>query len=669
MQYGPSIPPKTFLNTSPQFFTKQGFAHYLARALQTVGMIPHTSINTCDLADPANAERDPGSSEDAQYWWDYPTTETFQLGGVSYRPVLGMSNSVYRTFYTPSNYSVQGRTVSYPVGQNVGFLPFRRRADRLLKSDFQCTNGLHRSYTGNFGFGASSQDTPGYFAENGGSVTGFYDWKLFAAWANVQMQTLLFVNRVFVHLSPAGLIVQVGTHPTRRDETGNLINFMVAFHGGRIPSRGLAPIDDVLRDRVDPTAWFDLGGYADGIYANSGRGEMFTTLLGSSKVFNGAQSDVTYPTYAFMRSIDYNDDAPLNNAPLDNYPRPSPTVRNGVGVHLLHRACLLMDNTLNNNGYSGRVDSVKQPNLIGLAAWSDAFYLPGIALCDRVVPPGPRQDPQTLKNWYLIWATPRQQAFAIDYTGVVTVATPTAGAEVLTLMNTHALAITGVAAFDPPYTRNVVRNTAAEAVGHARTLLGTFGGVSVYVYQIEHSNVDVLVANRWKKTAAYNGFQLDTYGWQGSYDGTKYMQLMFEFEGLSTDIRDSYTFESEIRLRSSNDPSNTDPAAQIYRYGTVQIASGRMSDVLTTETLLVNLRLGSNAFQNAYWNYLLYGSWPTPVPPTAPVEGSTMTRITPSTAGYGTAYISLVHNYGDPNPIYAPSVDVQNIVLKQYRRS
>lgn len=669
MQYGASITPKSFLNTSPQFFTKQGFAHYLAQALQSVGMIPLSQLNTYDLASPANAERDPLTSENAAFFWDYPTNDTYTVAGKQYRPLFGLHNCMYYGFY-PYNVGISGKVFSYVVGHTVGFMPFRRRADRILATDFiGINNGPWHNNTAFYGFGTAGHPTSSFWPGFVGGLVGTNDWKLFSGWGDVSMQQLLFVNRVFVHLSPAGLVIQVGTHPSRRDETANIYNIMAAFHGGRIPNRAMAPVNDSLRDSFDPVAWFDLGSAENAWYSNSSRDEMFTALLGAARTLGGVYQSIDYPCYAYLRSIDYLDDAAVANTPHDNYPRPSPTVRGGNGVHLLHRACLVPDQRTDGGVFSGRIESDKQPTQQPLTRWEDAFYLPGIALSDRVVPPGPRLDPITGKTWYMIWASLRQQAFGIDYTGVTTVSQPIPGAGDPTLLNTIPLNLTALPQTNLAFTRNVVRNNELAAIGAPRTLIGVFGGISVYAYIIELSNVDSLLVNRWNKPAAYNGFQVLQYGWQGGYDGTKYMNLSLEFEGLSTDPRDFYSIEVDVRARSPSEAYGN-PLPYYNRFENINMGSGRLTDAVNQAVLaqLADLSIGTPAYQNAYYNYLTYGTFGTPLPPSAPRRTNNILAVTPSAAGHATWSLNAVHNYGDPNPAYSMDVEAQNFVLKQYRR-
>lgn len=675
MKYGISIAPVTFFDTKPQFFTKQGFANYMARALQSVGMIPLSAINYYDLADPANAERDPGGNENAAFWFDYPTNEYFTVNNVQYKPCFGIVNDFYRS-WPNSDSVVSGKTIGYYVGSNVGFKHFRRRVDRINRNDMICAENLTFNYNTFHGLGGYN-DTYGYWNGQTGAIVGWSKWKLFNTWTDVNMQELLFVNRVFVHLSQAGLVVQVGSHPNRRDETCNILNFMAAFHGGRIPNREKPVIDDVLRDMNDPIAWFDLGAYSDDVFANQTRGDMYTGLLGSSKVVSGTKSSVNAVTAGFLRSINYLDDAPFNNTQLDVYPRPSPTILNGNGVHLLHRAALCShfqyNAGRNNSGlYTGIIDSVKAPNLIGSAKWSDVYFLHGIALSDRIVPPGLKTDPTTSKQWYMIWSTPRGQSFGIDYTGVSTISDLTAGAENFTLMESIPLDVTSIGLTTPPYTRSVSRSDETFKIGTSRTLINTFtsllGNINMYVSQFELSNVDVAANKRWNKPAGVNMFSLPAYGWIGSYDATKHMQLNIELDNLSTDYRDVYYVEYEYRGRTSSSPS-IPPENYDNHYQYVYIGGGWSTEVSGGLLMSSFMRVGSSAYQNFYYNFKSYGVKGTHYLVAATDKRTDVQRFQPSTNGKATIMFNAAHNYGDPNSIYHLSVDIQNIVIKRYRRS
>lgn len=674
MKYGTSIAPVTFFDTKPQFFTKQGFANYMARALQSVGMIPLNAINYYDIADPANAERDPGGNENAAFWFDYPTNEYFVVNGVQYRPCLGLVNDFYRSFANNDS-AVAGKTICYYVGGNVGFKHFRRRADRISRNDMYCAENLTFNRTAFYGLGAYNEDYSYWYGQTG-AIVGWSRWKLFNSWANANMQELLFVNRVFIHLSQAGLVVQVGSHPSRRDETCNIMNFMAAFHGGRVPNRERPVIDDVLRDLNDPVAWFDLGAYSNDVYANQTRGDMYTGLLGSSKIVNGTKSSINSVTIGFLNSIDYRDDASYYNYNGDVYPRPSPTVLNGNGVHLLHRAALCTwaqyDSNRNNSGsYSGVINSVKAPNLIGMAKWADVYFLHGIALSDRVVAPGLKTDPTTSKQWYMIWSTPRGQAFGIDYTGVSTISDLSAGAENFTLMESISLDVSSVGLITPPYTRNVNRSDETFKIGTPRTLINTFssllGNVNMYISQFELSNIDVATNKRWFKPASQNMFSLPNYGWT-SWDSTKYMQLNIELDNLSTDIRDVYYVEYEYRGRTTSSPA-APPENYDYHFQYVYYGSGWSTEAAGGLMMSSFMRVGSNSYQNFYYDFKLYGEKGTHYLPAATDKRTDVQRFQPNANGKATIMFQAAHNYSDPQAAYQLSIDIQNIVIKRYRRS
>lgn len=661
MQYGASIVPKTFFDTKPQFFTKQAFANYMARALQTVGMVPLNAINAYDLADPAKAEYDPGASSNAGYfWWDYPTTETYELSGVPYRPCVGLGNMILRV-YDASTTTVGGKTAGYYVGMNVYLKPYRRRADRFSRADMKCYENTAFTRDNSFGFGDQVDDVTTYANQYGGSIVGWNLWKLSATDNVAQHTELLFINRVFIHLGKAGLVVQVGTHPTRRDETCNIFNFAHLFHGGRIPNRAMPVGDDVLRDLTDPTLWLDFGHYSDAAFANSTRAEMTASMFGGTGLSNNTKYTTTGMVGGTIRSIDYMDAGALNNAPLDNYTRPSPAVLDGAGVHALHRACLI-------SGY-GRVDTIRQPNGAPVTRWADAFYFPGFALGDRVVAPGPRRDPRTNKDWYMIWATPRGQAFGLDYDGVVTTPVLSSGAEVLTLEETIPIDVTAIDELQPAYTRTANRSQpASEKIGHTRTLLGTFGGVQIYVNQREYMSIDSNVANRWTKPTGVNGFSILNLG-TAVGEGAIYNRLNFEFSGLSTDPRDFYWVEYEYRGRVNNSPGG-DPASENYFYTQNYFGSG--DDFVGDAAIdwFNYLRVGATvSYQNFYYNYAVYGVRGAIYPVGAPYTAWSVDRFQPNSAGRAQVQFGAAKNYATPSAIYSPSYDIKNIVLKRYRRA
>jgi len=685
MEYGQDIPPKTFIDTKPQFFTKQRFAHYMARALQTVGMIP-LAINSYDLADPAVAERDPGASTNDHFWFDYPTNGYYTPGGVSnptpYRPCLGLLHSIYRTWSGSANQWIGG-TVGYYCGHNVGFRHFRRRADRLLIGDMRTPRYLYNGggYTYNYGQQDNSQATTSYCEGEGGAITGFREWKLWSSWSDANMQQLLFVNRIFVHLGKAGLVVQVGTHPTRRAETANILNFMAAFHGGRIPGRARAEVDDVLRDTIDPVAFFDLGSTyttdfnATSIFANGGNGDLGTVSMGAARTFDNVFYG--YPdtvVHMFVRSIDYLDDAVVWNAPSDVYPRPSPAVVNGSGVHVLHRPCILPYRNMGAGTYFGRIHSVKQPNLQSLHKWEDAYYFPGLALGDRVMTPGKKTDPNTGKNWYSIWANPRGQSFALDYDGVVEVAAPTAGASTPVLADTIPIDFTAAGLLTPSYVRNVARDSAWYTSGmNTDAVAITLGsGVSVRVAQREHSNLDA--TQRWTKADGTNEWLLTSWGWT-SWDTTKYFGLILDFSGLipTTDGKSFYTVEYEYFGRVPNTPSGDLSTNESYFFSYLDTGIGNFGDgSYTGGDRYQTLRFAAgNYSQTKYWDYLPYGSLSTPWPAALGTSYSTNRgvyggKMLVNNNGKSAMMLDVCNLYSSNSSVYYLTVGIKNIVLKRY---
>jgi hypothetical protein len=686
MQYGASIPPKSMIDNRPQFFTKQGFAHYMAQALQTVGMKP-VSTNSYDLADPANAERDPGGYEDAHFFFDYPTNDVFTPGGgvvdsVPYRPMLGLSNSFYYSF--DSNTAFIGTPVAYYTGHNVGFRHFRRRADRCVVDDFTSMKRLanyNDQSVGNYGLGHYySEMGNGAFGE-GGAWTGFDAWKLFASWANSNMQSLLFVNHIFVYLGPAGLFVQVGTHPTRRAQTANILNFAAVFSGGRIPNRTYAIGHDPLRDTIDPVIWLDLGSFTTSDYyslsvcvSEYGNPDLTSCALGAGSIVNGIFIKNDAPIITRIRSIDYKDDSVVYNSPEDVFPRPSPTVINGNAVEALHRACMfpyqVAQGPTNPFTYVGRIDSAIQPNNNPIVRWEDTFYLAGFALGDRVMTPGLKTDPNTGKPWYGIWSAPRGQSFGIDYTSCTQGSLPTAGATVPVLIESIPLDMSALAQIIPPYSRNVSRNEALIPGLPTTAVPGTFGpGVTLKLGQFEFSNLDSPVV--YTKGNLTNEFLLNQYGWT-SWDGTKDFSLILDIGGLvsGADGRYFYTLTFDYFSHCNSDNPG-DPQSAYYFEQQIYVGAGNFGDKsnLTAGAVAAGLYIvnnnGAPSYPNVYDTYHNYGALGASYPPGAFDLTRSTDRFSADSSGRAFIQFQQFVNYGDP--AVKITTGIKNIVLHRYQ--
>jgi len=680
MQYGASIPPKSMIDNRPQFFTKQGFAHYMAQALQTVGMKP-VSLNSYDLADPANAERDPGTSEDTFFFFDYPTDDVFTPGGgiidsIPYRPMLGLSNTFFYAYDTNTAYI--GSPVAYYTGHNVGFRHFRRRADRCALSDFTSMKKLanyNDQSVGNYGLGHYYSEMGNGAYGEGGAWTGFNAWKLFASWSNVNMQSLLFVNHVFVYLGPAGLFVQVGTHPTRRAQTASIINFAAVFSGGRIPNRTYAIGQDPLRDTIDPVIWLDLGSYTTSDYyslsvcvSEYGNQDLTSCALGAGSVVNGIFVKNDAPVITRIRSIDFTDDSVVYNAPQDVFPRPSPLVVDGNAVEALHRACMFPFQVAQAPSpyiFVGRVDTAIQPNGNPIARWEDTFYLAGFALGDRVMTPGVKTDPNTGKPWYGIWSAPRGQSFGIDYTSCTQGALPTAGATTPVLIEDIPLDMSALAQFIPAYTRTVARDE-TQIPGLAETAVpGTFGpGVTLKIGQFEFSNLDSPVL--WTKGNLTNEILLNQYGWL-SWDGVKDFSLILDIGGLvsGADGRYFYTISFDYFSHCNSDNPG-DPSASYYFENQIYVGSGSLGLKTNTSALLYMLNHnGSPSYPNTYDTYNTYGVFGSRYPAGAFDHSSSTDRFTADASGNAFVQFQQYVAYGDP--AVTITTGIKNIVLHRYQ--
>ena len=411
--YGQLIPNRVVHITSVLNTTKAGFSHLLAKALVKVGMKFIGSWSTYDILDPANAEfgTPNQTNQNRNFFFDFPTSEVFYLGGLPYRPCIAIHAHTSDTLA-----NMNSTTWCTGFGIKLG----RRRADRLLLSDFRSSEYYRLSETTNFSNWDVSTATNAFrmgqtMRQKEGLVyeTTAPFWKPFASSArtpNTEVTTRNFGN-VYVYLGKGGLFVFVGSGQGT-SEFGSRMSAGMDFAGGRIPGRGRIPAQDVNLDRIMPV--FDLPMLT-----------VSTDFFNSTSLVNsmlGIQHDLKvradYPCYVLGYNLE-NVEQPLYPSYVVPVLR-SPRVVNGQGSYVLSRLVIVPQYLWTDSAdFVGPVDS----QITGSAVrpqWADVFTAQNFRLADRTVgSPVEYVDPVTLKPWFIIRAENTNMSYAIDYTGKV----------------------------------------------------------------------------------------------------------------------------------------------------------------------------------------------------------------------------------------------------------
>ena len=285
-EFGQALTPKTFHRREVRAYTKLGFTELICKALLEVGMKPIPSWDSYDIYDPANAEKPVDvNGTDLAFWFDFPDSSTFVLNGVLYRPCVAISASVQAD---PTGFA-HGN-----VGEVWGIKLCYRRGDRLVKSDVRNLS-YYRGNTNRQGLGTFGEFNFIHWTYEAGSF--YYDptWRPYASFVNVNYAPK-YLNNIFVHLGPAGLVVLAGTGDgTRKSDFANVIAWTAVFAGSRIPGRARVPLQDPNLSRIDPVMAFPMKS-VDTDYV-SGTGELRSHSLGMQHDMKYTQEPVVLAVY------------------------------------------------------------------------------------------------------------------------------------------------------------------------------------------------------------------------------------------------------------------------------------------------------------------------------------------------------------------------------------
>lgn len=427
--YGQSIPPRWYRSTVAQQVTKMNFAHQLHRALMQVGMIPIRAWNPFDLELPANAEYAPGTSGRSNLIWyyDFPSSETFAIDGVLYRPVFAMVvMTLDNSAATTSSEACSNFWVEYGV----------RRADRTVRDDYM---SMRRTWVSpvtatNFGHGEFNDGigvaSPSSVYENVGNglVFSFQTWKVHAASVSTTRTQLLGFRNMHVILCKGGLLIQVGSGVGKAD-SADFLSVLIAFGGARVPGRARIPANDVNLNKINPTFplalrhaatnpvnWF-VGTLAyDDITMSTARISSFAI---------GCQHDLAVAVSTVMAGRVGAVHLQIFN--LENIERPffpssrgdtvnSPREHPSGAAHILQPLVYVQDYQQNTTLYFQVQDFNIRPQIA--PTWFDVWMTPKVRFTDRTAPAGEYVDPVTNLNWWLFRAEGANTMMAVEVEGI-----------------------------------------------------------------------------------------------------------------------------------------------------------------------------------------------------------------------------------------------------------
>ncbi|MBA3845414.1 MAG: hypothetical protein H0X45_02090 [Planctomycetes bacterium] len=457
--YGQAITTKWYRETDPKQMTKYDFAQKLIKALRAVGMVPirqywptfgcgtrivasvagvvtvpanlnyRVDLDSMDVTTLPSQFATPNVSnvfDDGFYLFDYPTTETFAINGVLYRPCIVV---VAMHVVTGSNSADNGTTIQ--------IRHCRRRADRVLLSDVMTLAKSNfpgaSSGQNNFGFGNSTDgnDATSNFGagRRGAGVANFWNWKPNTVIGDASHQGLLSVKNFHVVLSKTGLLIQVGNGTTRFD-SNNILNCGFYFGGARVPGRARVPAQDDNLNLIDPVVFVPHGETEQSslyFYETSlgiGSGTTSATMSGTHPLAwaLGCQHGLLFSDTLSVVLRLYN----IENLQRPFYPfydidtKGSPRQVDAVGSHVLNRVVYMTFNSYGTNTYFGPIDTSLR--IEPVPAWEDIWTFPWWRVADRSAPEGEYVDPSTGINWWLYYTQNMNCMFAAEVEGITKLA-------------------------------------------------------------------------------------------------------------------------------------------------------------------------------------------------------------------------------------------------------
>lgn len=405
-EYGQSLANKVVHLTGVLTYSKLGFAEVLCKALRDVGMVFLPSISTYDIFDAANSEKSTGWSTGdnlVNFFFDFPSSETFVIAGVQYRPIFGINASI-NTGATGSVGSQYTNSLTVRLGY--------RRADRIARSDFR-TFHYFRISSGNNGFGTtgdsvtSSSEDGAFFPTDAqvGTV-----WRAYSSLVQTNSALRTF-GSVYVYLGKAGLFLFVGGGTSRFD-FNNHLSFGCAFAGGRLPGAGRSriPAQDVNLNRINPTFPMPFKSTHDD-FNNGGvlRGPVTGMQYNLKSLAEGN-------VFSYLFNLE-NVEQPLFPSLVAHTLR-SPRIVNGQGRFILSQPVHVPQHNLANTTDLYNVVDTQIDSSSIRPQWEDCFTCPALRFGDKTVTtPAEYEDPISGTNWFLVNHNATNTAIALHYEG------------------------------------------------------------------------------------------------------------------------------------------------------------------------------------------------------------------------------------------------------------
>lgn len=433
--YGQSIPAKAYLEYTTLSLTRQAFVNRICRMMDAVGMVylesmelgRRTMANTTNLLDPANAEVHANASGFATSLlaFDYPTSETFVIKGIAYRPFVYIALDGQALAATASE-AYMIRQVNVRHGLRLAGPVFDWSACLNWNKLTGLTDmaGFLPSASQNTTYGMAGHTTPPYTDIHSGMGAALASWKISSSDATTPSAVLLTATRWFAYLGPAGFVLSVGsgdaTAAQDKSSAFNIMNVMFLFGGARLPNRARAIGVDYNINRIDPIIFIPA-------YASASRYDAEGRMYHLLAVQHDLKSSVTdgQPVYCRLYNFD-NADAYLSPEPnrrVQMRPIPSPRLVNGAGRHVLSRVVCLPVTGYTLFGAQYSYCPYDDDYNISLHTWADAFTPLSVRFTDNRAPFGLLTDPDTGIPWWIHYWNAADTGIALLATGLTQIST------------------------------------------------------------------------------------------------------------------------------------------------------------------------------------------------------------------------------------------------------
>lgn len=412
MSYGQSIPAKVVWDKTVRRVTRAAYCHAMAKALVAAGMKFLPCVSEYDFLDAKNeeGEHDAGGQYAMNAFFDFPTSETFTVNAIQYRPLLGM------------RYSGETHNPNVVNGLGMEAVVFEllvRRADRLDGADFR--SYIYFRYSSNyFGMGGSTEAWPAAldgaaFFDASWLASNRLEW---ASWPTLYAHRPRTIGNIFVYLGPGGLTICTGSDPGVSGFS-SVHACAFVFYGSRIPGRARNPLNDPNFTRINPVVSLPFRTTDTEFLTTPGDYHRAGFVLGCQYDLQIPPQNVD-PIYFYQYNLENVDKAAFSD--LYTTVRRSPRVVNGFGRHILAPMVGFPNarRALSTEFYSAVNLDISTTR--ASPPWEDFFYAPNMRFTDGTAPIGNYEDPVTLTNWWLVPMTNTDARLAMNVEGAVTLA-------------------------------------------------------------------------------------------------------------------------------------------------------------------------------------------------------------------------------------------------------